>query len=135
MKGEQQTEQQIPAKDEKLSQDIEQTSPDLNKIDSQLSSLEQFRSDLQVKEETPEGPKYHFSSKKPYLNITDFEQLVEAIDSVGGESKIAQDAVIRIEQINREMEAKYNNCQKNMEAFEKGILKIDKLIYKGEEDG
>jgi hypothetical protein len=73
--------------------------------------------------------------QKPYLNVVDFNNIMNTINSVIAESKIAGEAISRIEGINHEMEQQYGDWQKNIEDFENSIVKLDNLIYKEKEIG
>jgi len=82
-------------------------------------------------EEKEKDERLEYFKQRPYINVIRFQNIVKVMNSVSSESKVAEDAISRIEDINRDMETQYEIWQQNLESFERKIIKIDKTIYKG----
>jgi hypothetical protein len=101
---------------------------------SQLKSIAQKGASV-VDVSTPVEKPHPKTWEKPFLNVVDFNNVFSAMNSVITESKIAGEAISRIEGINHEMELQYTDWQKTIESFENNIIKLDKIIYKEKATG
>ncbi|MBN2457938.1 hypothetical protein JXB31_02285 [Candidatus Woesearchaeota archaeon] len=103
-----------------------------NEIMSEIRSAKDFENHIQNIKATVDQDSFNRFKRTPYLNYNQFKEMVNVINSISSESQVGQDAILRIIEINKDMDSYYRSWREDLDYFEKKIIKLDGVIYKGD---
>ncbi len=65
-----------------------------------------------------------------FISLDDFREVVDLINNLGSESKMADETLLRVKDITISKEKVYDKWQDDMEEVEKELIQLDKLLFK-----
>lgn len=74
-------------------------------------------------------PKPQMPEKHLYMSVGNFKKLVEIVNAVGSEIRVASDAVLRVEEINSDSQSLYDDWKGSLDEMENIIIKFDKSLF------
>lgn len=74
-------------------------------------------------------PKPQIPEKHLYMSVGNFKKLVEIVNAVGSEIRVASDAVLRVEEINSDSQSLYDDWKTSLDEMENIIIKFDKSLF------
>jgi hypothetical protein len=65
-----------------------------------------------------------------FLDLMSFKNIVDVLDSFNNETKLAEDTLFRLNDLNDQETKQYKKWQKSLEELERSIISIDKSLFK-----